>query len=73
MVSGDFQLPAAILTSVSQGDQKDLMELSPPTGRFRYIAVRTDRPPFDNPDVRGAQRGVRQGGAAAGVRRSDHR
>ena len=30
------------------------MELSPPTGRFRYIAVRTDRPPFDNADVRRA-------------------
>jgi peptide/nickel transport system substrate-binding protein len=54
MVSGDFQLPASILRSVSQGDQKDLMELSPPTGRFRYIAVRTDRPPFDNADVRRA-------------------
>jgi peptide/nickel transport system substrate-binding protein len=54
MVSGDFQLPAAILKSVSQGDQKELMELSPPTGRFRYIAVRTDRPPFDNVDVRKA-------------------
>ena len=53
-VSGDFQLPAAILRSVSQGDQKDQMELSPPTGRFRYIAVRTDRPPFDNADVRRA-------------------
>jgi len=47
-------LPAAILRSVSQGDQKDQMELSPPTGRFRYIAVRTDRPPFDNADVRRA-------------------
>ena len=54
MVSGDFQLPAATLKSVSTGDQKDLMELSPPTGRFRYIAVRTDRPPFDNADVRRA-------------------
>ena len=53
-VSGDFQLPAPILKSVSQGDQKDLMELSPPTGRFRYIAFRTDRPPFDNADVRRA-------------------
>jgi peptide/nickel transport system substrate-binding protein len=53
-VSGDFQLPAAILSSVSRGDQKDQMVLSPPTGRFRYIAVRTDRPPFDNPDVRRA-------------------
>jgi peptide/nickel transport system substrate-binding protein len=53
-VSGDFQLPATILSSVSRGDQKDLMTLTPPTGRFRYIAVRTDRPPFDNPDVRRA-------------------
>ncbi len=53
-VSGDFQLPATILSSVSKGDQKDLMVTSPPTGRFRYIAVRTDRPPFDNPDVRRA-------------------
>ena len=53
-VSGDFQLPAPILASVSKGDQKDQMVLSPPTGRFRYIAVRTDRPPFDNPDVRRA-------------------
>jgi peptide/nickel transport system substrate-binding protein len=54
MVSGDFQLPAAILRSVSTGDQKELMELSPPTGRFRYIAVRTDRPPFDDENVRKA-------------------
>ena len=73
-VSGDFQLPAPILKSVSQGDQKDQMELSPPTGRFRYIAVRTDRPPFDNAGrAARAQRGVRQGGAAPGVRRPDHR
>ena len=57
-VSGDFQLPAPILKSVSQGDQKDLMELSPPTGRFRYIAVRTDRPPFDNAG-RAARRSTR--------------
>jgi peptide/nickel transport system substrate-binding protein len=54
LVSGDFQLPAPILSSVSRGDQKDQMVLSPPTGRFRYIAVRTDKPPFDNPDVRRA-------------------
>jgi peptide/nickel transport system substrate-binding protein len=54
LVSGDFQLPAPILSSVSRGDQKDLMVISPPTGRFRYIAVRTDKPPFDNPDVRRA-------------------
>jgi peptide/nickel transport system substrate-binding protein len=54
LVSGDFQLPATILSSVSRGDQKELMVTSPPTGRFRYIAVRTDRPPFDNPDVRRA-------------------
>ena len=52
---GVRRLPAAGARSSRasrQGDQKDLMELSPPTGRFRYIAVRTDRPPFDNLDVR---------------------
>ncbi len=53
-VSGDFQLPATILSSVSKGDQKDQMVLTPPTGRFRYIALRTDVEPFDNPDVRRA-------------------
>jgi peptide/nickel transport system substrate-binding protein len=53
-VSGDFQLPAQILSQVSRGDQKDQLVISPPTGRFRYIAVRTDREPFDNPDVRRA-------------------
>jgi peptide/nickel transport system substrate-binding protein len=54
LVSGDFQLPASVLSRVSQGDQKDQLVISPPTGRFRYIAVRTDREPFDNPDVRRA-------------------
>ena len=74
LVSGDFQLPAAILSRVSKGDQKDQMVLTPPTGRFRYIAVRTDRPPFDNPDVRRALNAAhQQGRAAAGVRRPDHR
>jgi peptide/nickel transport system substrate-binding protein len=53
-VSGDFQLPATILARVSQGDQKDQLTLTPPTGRYRFIAVRTDRPPFDNADVRRA-------------------
>jgi peptide/nickel transport system substrate-binding protein len=53
-VSGDFQLPAPILSSVSRGDQKDQMVLTPPTGRFRYVAVRTDRPPFDDVNVRKA-------------------
>jgi peptide/nickel transport system substrate-binding protein len=54
MVSGDFQLPASILSRVSQGDQKDQLVLTPPTGRYRFIALRTDRPPFDNADVRRA-------------------
>ena len=53
-VSGDFQLPAPILASVSRGDQKDQLVLTPPTGRYRYIAVRTDRPPFDDINVRKA-------------------
>ena len=54
LVSGDFQLPASTLARVSRGDQKEQLVISPPTGRFRYIAVRTDREPFDNPDVRRA-------------------
>jgi peptide/nickel transport system substrate-binding protein len=54
LVSGDFQLPAPILSRVSQGEEKDQLVLTPPTGRYRFIAVRTDRPPFDNPDVRRA-------------------
>jgi peptide/nickel transport system substrate-binding protein len=54
MVSGDFQLPAPILSRVSRGDQKDQMVLTPPTGRFRYVAMRTDREPFDDPNVRKA-------------------
>jgi peptide/nickel transport system substrate-binding protein len=54
MISGDWQLPAPILSSVSRGDQKDQMVTTPPTGRFRYIAVNTKVEPFDNPDVRRA-------------------
>jgi peptide/nickel transport system substrate-binding protein len=54
MVSGDFQLPGQILSSVSQGDQKDQLVLTPPTGRFRYIALNTTVKPFDDPNVRKA-------------------
>jgi peptide/nickel transport system substrate-binding protein len=54
LVSGDFQLPASILARVSRGDQKDQLVTTPPTGRYRFIAIRTDRPPFDNADVRRA-------------------
>jgi peptide/nickel transport system substrate-binding protein len=54
VVSGDFQLPATTLASTSQGDQKDQLVLTPPTGRFRYIALNTRVEPFDNPDVRKA-------------------
>jgi peptide/nickel transport system substrate-binding protein len=54
MVSGDFQLPATILRSVSQGDNKDQLVTTPPTGRYRYIALNTRVEPFDNPDVRRA-------------------
>ena len=54
MVSGDFQLPGQILASVSQGDQKDQLVLTPPTGRFRYIALNNKVKPFDDPNVRKA-------------------
>ena len=54
MLSGDFQLPGQILATVSRGDQKDQLVLTPPTGRFRYIAINNTVKPFDNPDVRKA-------------------
>ena len=54
MVTGDFQLPGQILSSVSKGDQKDQLVLTPPTGRFRYIALNTTVKPFDDPNVRKA-------------------
>jgi peptide/nickel transport system substrate-binding protein len=54
MISGDFQLPGPVLAKVSQGDQKDQLVLTPPTGRFRYIALNNTIKPFDNPDVRKA-------------------
>jgi len=54
MLSGDFQLPAAVLASTSRGDQKDQLVLTPPTGRYRFIALNTRSKPFDNPDVRRA-------------------
>jgi peptide/nickel transport system substrate-binding protein len=54
MVSGDFQLPGQILASTSRGDQKDQLVLTPPTGRFRYIALNTRIKPFDDPNVRKA-------------------
>jgi peptide/nickel transport system substrate-binding protein len=54
MVSGDFQLPAQVLASASHGENKDLLELTPPTGRFRYIALNTTVKPFDDVNVRKA-------------------
>jgi peptide/nickel transport system substrate-binding protein len=53
-VTGDFQLPGQILASTSRGDQKDQLVLTPPTGRFRYIALKTTVKPFDDPNVRKA-------------------
>src|SRR4051812_44854398 len=54
MLTGDFQLPAQILSSVSKGDQKDQLVLTPPTGRFRYIALNNRVKPFDDINVRKA-------------------
>ena len=55
MVSGDFQLPAEILAQTSQNPaQKDQLILTPPTGRFRYIALNYRVTPFDDLNVRKA-------------------
>jgi peptide/nickel transport system substrate-binding protein len=54
VLTGDFQLPAQILSSVSRGDQKDQMILTPPTGRFRYIGLKNTTKPFDDINVRKA-------------------
>ncbi len=54
-VSGDFQLPATILSKVTKNaEQKKQLVLTPPTGRFRYIALNTRVKPFDNVNVRKA-------------------
>jgi peptide/nickel transport system substrate-binding protein len=53
LVSGDFQLTPATLQRVSRSD-KDLLVLTPPTGRYRYIALNTTEKPFDNVNVRRA-------------------
>jgi peptide/nickel transport system substrate-binding protein len=52
-VSGDFQLTASTLQRVSRSN-KDLLVITPPTGRFRYIALNTTKKPFDNVNVRKA-------------------
>ena len=53
LVSGDFQLTPATLQRVNRTD-KDLLVLTPPTGRYRYIALNTRDKPFDNVNVRKA-------------------
>jgi peptide/nickel transport system substrate-binding protein len=54
MVSGDFQLPGQILARASEGDEKEQLVLTPPTGRFRYIALNNKVEPFDDINVRKA-------------------
>jgi peptide/nickel transport system substrate-binding protein len=53
LVTGDFQLPAPILSSASRNN-KDQLVLTPPTGRFRYIALNNTVKPFDDINVRKA-------------------
>jgi len=53
MISGDFQLTPSTLQRVSTRN-KDLLVLTPPTGRYRYMALNTRVKPFDNVDVRRA-------------------
>jgi peptide/nickel transport system substrate-binding protein len=54
VVTGDFQLPAQILQQASTGSQKDQLVLTPPTGRYRFIALNTRVKPFDDENVRKA-------------------
>ena len=53
MISGDFQLPGQILSRASS-QNKDQLVLTPPTGRFRYIALKNTTKPFDDINVRKA-------------------
>jgi peptide/nickel transport system substrate-binding protein len=53
MVTGDFQLTSSTLQRVSR-QNKDLLVITPPTGRYRYIAFNTTKKPFDNVNVRKA-------------------
>ena len=53
MISGDFQLPGQILARASS-QNKDQLTLTPPTGRFRYIALKNTTKPFDDLNVRKA-------------------
>src|SRR4051794_22328156 len=53
--SGDFQIPAETLAQASRNPaQKAQLVLTPPTGRYRYIALNTRVKPFDNVNVRKA-------------------
>src|SRR3954467_3601852 len=50
--SGDFQLPAEILAQTSKNPaQKAQLVLTPPTGRYRYIALNNRVKPFDDVNV----------------------
>jgi peptide/nickel transport system substrate-binding protein len=53
MVSGDFQLTASTLQRTEK-QNKDLLVITPPTGRYRYIALNTTKKPFDDVNVRKA-------------------
>ena len=53
-VNGDFQVPPAILKQLSTGDRRSQLVTTPPTGRFRYVAFNTKKPPFDDINVRKA-------------------
>src|SRR3954453_15207653 len=55
VISGDFQIPPQVPAQVTHSDsQKSQLIITPPTGRFRYIALNNRVKPFDNPNVRKA-------------------
>jgi peptide/nickel transport system substrate-binding protein len=55
-VNGDFQIPANVLESVvkNSSEKSNNLVITPPTGRFRYIAFNTKIKPLDNINVRKA-------------------
>jgi len=55
-VNGDFQIPPPVLAQVVKNttQKKANLIVTPPTGRFRYVAFNTKIKPFDNLNVRKA-------------------
>jgi peptide/nickel transport system substrate-binding protein len=55
-VNGDFQVPPPVLAQIvkNSSQKKNNLIVTPPTGRFRYVALNTTVKPLDNINVRKA-------------------